>query len=307
MTCFYPLKAFRTLNGGIVFSDHKGGEPLTLPCGQCIGCRIDRSRQWALRCVHEASLHGSENCFITLTYNAENLPPDCGLIKRDFQLFMKNLRQYLKPKKIKFYMCGEYGEKFNRPHYHALIFGHNFDDWLYLFDSPSGEAIYTSPTLEKIWDRGFVTLGHVTFESAAYCARYILKKINGPLADQVDSKTGLKHYERINTFTGEICEVLPEYSSMSRGGRSGRGIAHDWITRYSSDVYPKDFTTVRGNRVRPSRYYDNYLKNIDIDMYDDIKAGRALKAYESEDNTESRLSSKRKICEAQLTNLKRTI
>lgn len=300
MPCFKPMRAVRTPAGDVVFHSaiagwHPGdalpttGEnELVLPCGQCLGCRLERSRQWAMRCLHEAQLNGTNNCFITLTYNPENCPPDGGLIKRDFQLFMKRLRSRYKGKTIKFYHCGEYGDNTNRPHYHALLFGHNFDDWMYLFDSPSGEPIYTSPQLEDIWGLGFVTIGTVSFESAGYVARYCMKKINGKAADVIDEKTGLKPYERINSFTGEIHEVLPEYATMSRGGRTGRGIGWDWIRTYQSDCYPKDFTTIRGLRMRPPKYYDRYIREIDADLYDNIKAMRNMSQCMSPDVTESR-------------------
>lgn len=307
MACFHPLTAYQVPNGEILFHDTGKGRPLKLPCGQCIGCRIDHSRDWAMRCVHEASMH-QDNCFITLTYNPQNMPPDGGLIKRDFQLFMKRLRKSLGSKKIRFYMCGEYGDRNNRPHYHAIIFGYNFDDWMYLFDSPSGEPIYTSPTLEKIWGFGFVTVGTVTYESAAYVARYCLKKVNGKLADQIHPETGLKHYERYNDFTGELVEVLPEYSVMSRGGKNGRGIGYDWIRKYTRDCYPKDFTTIRGVRLPLPRYYDKYLESIDPMMYDDIKEGRIIQMLDmSDDNTPLRLSVREKVKEAQNMQLNRSL
>lgn len=310
MACYKPLQAYREPDGDIVFHD-KGGQPMELPCGRCIGCRLMRSQHWATRIVHEASLH-EDNCFITLTYNPENLPPDGGLIKSDFQKFMKRLRKVYSHKKIRFYHCGEYGDKNNRPHYHAILFGHNFNDWTYLFDSPQGEEIYTSPTLERIWSHGFVTIGTVTRESAGYVARYCVKKINGPQADKVDEKTGLKHYERINSFTGEIIEVIPEYSTMSRGGRGSdgnnlRGIGYTWLNRYKSDVYPKDFTTIRGVRVAPPKTYDMYLKELDPFMYDDIKAGRMLSMSQSEENSELRLRQREKVKEAQNKQLIRSL
>lgn len=327
MGCFKMIDAFQTEDGQIEFND-RGGVPLKLPCGQCIGCRLERSRQWAMRCVHEASLH-KDNCFITLTYSPENLPPDGGLIKSDFQKFMKRLRRKYIPKnpydkndelqkydyekfreehEIKFYQCGEYGDLNNRPHYHAILFGHNFDDWTYLFDSPAGYPIYTSEKLEKIWGLGFVTIGTVTFESAAYVARYIMKKINGPQAEQINEKTDLRYYERFNSFTGEIHEVLPEYSTMSRGGTNGRGIAHNWISRYTTDVYPKDFTTIRGMRMRPPKYYDKYIQGIDPDLYDDIKSAREISMNQkAEEYTESRLKQKEKVTKAKHKQLKRKI
>lgn len=301
MGCFHPITAYQDQQGQIRFDEKKGGDPLKLPCGQCIGCRLERSRQWAMRCTHEASQH-ENNCFITLTYNPENLPPDGGLIKEDFQKFIRSLRKR-SGKRIRYYHCGEYGDRNNRPHYHAILFGYNFDDWTYLFDSPSGEPIYTSPKLEKVWNKGFVTIGTVNFQSAGYVARYCMKKINGLKKDEIDPKTGLKHYERYNDFTGEIIEVLPEYSTMSR--RPGIGI--NWIDRFTRDVYPKDYTTIKGIRMRPPRAYDRYLESIDADMYDDIKAGRKLKEYETDKEKRPALSAQEKVKKAQFNQLKRSI
>jgi hypothetical protein len=303
MPCFHPIEAYQHENGGsLIFSERINHRKIDIPCGQCIGCRIEHSRQWAMRMVHEASMH-SDNCFITLTYNPENLPPDGGLIKKDFQNFMKRLRKHIAPKKVRYYHCGEYGDTNNRPHYHAILFGYNFDDWVYLFDSPSGSPIYTSPTLERIWKYGFVTIGEVTFESAAYCARYVVKKIKGKKADEVDKETGLKPYERINSYTGEISEVLPEYSSMSRRP----GIGYNWISTYRSDCYPKDFTTIRGARMKPPKYYDRYLESIDPEMYDDIKAGRQLEGYLNPDGDRARLPAREQVKLAQSDKLKRSL
>ena len=255
-----------------------------------------------MRCVHEASMH-EDNCFITLTYNPENLPPDGGLRKSDFQKFIKRLRKAIHPNKVRYYHCGEYGDNTNRPHYHAILFGHNFDDWIYLFDSPAGSPIYTSPTLEKIWNKGFVTIGEVNFESSGYVARYCMKKINGPKKDEINPETGLKPYERFDSYSGQIVEVLPEYSTMSRRP----GIGHNWIATYTRDCYPKDFTTIRGMRCKPPKYYDKYIESIDADMYDDIKAGRQLQGYESQDNSVSRLDQRRIVKEAQFKQLKRSL
>jgi len=258
---------------------------------------MQRSAEWALRCVHEASLH-KENCFITLTYNPEHLPPDGGLRKKHFQKFMKRLRKHLGSKKIKFYMCGEYGDKNNRPHYHALLFGHDFLDRVLYGETPSGHPLYMSPTLEKLWGQGYVQVGEVTYESAAYVARYIMKKINGKAKDQVDEETGLKPYERYNDFTGEILPVLPEYTTMSRGGRNGNGIASNWITRFSGDCYPKDYVTINGAKRKLPRYYDEKVKQKNPDMLDSVKAFRAYKGYESKDNTENRLKARESVAKA---------
>jgi hypothetical protein len=308
MPCYKPIDAWKTPTGQVVFYDSPGVQYMQIPCGRCIGCRMKRAESWAMRCVHEAQLH-DENCFITLTYNAENIPPDGGLRKKHFVDFMKRLRKHIHPRKIKFYMCGEYGDKNNRPHYHALIFGYNFPDWVLLpHKSPAGHDLYTSPILEKIWGKGFVQVGDVSYESAAYTARYIMKKQTGPKMEEIDPETGLKPYERVNSFTGEVHEVLPEYNAMSRGGRDGNGLAADWFDQFArTDCYPKDFVHVNGIKRSMPRYYDERLKKVNPDLHDDIKAHRAHKGYESPDNTPERLVTREKIASAKSQSLKRSL
>ena len=130
MTCYHPLECWRVDGQSkLAFVKPREAlirEKLEVPCGQCIGCRLERSRQWAVRCIHEAQLH-KDNCFITLTYNDEHLPSPPSLSVRDFQLFMKRLRKRF-GKGIRFFHCGEYGEKYGRPHYHACLFGFDFPD-----------------------------------------------------------------------------------------------------------------------------------------------------------------------------------
>lgn len=326
MPCYHPLKAFRNVESGdIQFHDKGDCREITLPCGQCTGCRLERSRQWAMRCVNEASLH-KDNCFITLTYNPENLPEDTGLRLKDFQNFMKKLRNIYVPKNpydkdtdksrydafqekhsIRFYHCGEYGDENKRPHYHAILFNHNFPDWVYLRTNSNGSDIYTSPTLEKIWGKGFVQIGTVTFESAAYIARYIMKKINGKFRDKEDPETGLKPYERYKVDKDgvyEKVEVDPEYTTMSRRP----GIGKKWFDKYHKDCYPKDFTMIRNIRCKPPKYYDSLLREHHEELYDDIKAQRELKALEQhEENSPERLKAKEAVKEAQLKQLKRSL
>lgn len=205
MACFKPLIAYRTKGGDITFRQGQGvGLSFSLPCGQCVGCRLERSRQWAMRCLHESQLHKA-NCFVTLTYSDEFLPLDGGLSKRHFQLFIKRLRRAYPNEVIRYFHCGEYGGKTFRPHYHAIIFGLDFDDKILFSDGSN--PVFTSDKLESIWGLGFCTLGAVTFESAAYVARYVMKKVTGHMAE--------KHYERVSTETGEIYQLQPEYITMS--------------------------------------------------------------------------------------------
>lgn len=245
MSCYFPLNAYKAKSNDsskitIVFSRPQSwrGEVLKLPCGQCVGCRLERSRQWAVRCVHEASLY-DKNCFLTLTYNQEHLPQDGSLHLDHFQLFMKRLRKKF-GSGIRFFHCGEYGEKFVRPHYHALLFNHDFDDKRF-FSERNGNKIFTSDILSSLWTNGFSVIGDVTFDSAAYVARYVLKKVTGAAA--------VDHYG----------SRKPEYITMSRRPGIGKG----WFDKFKSDVYPRDSVVVRGHVTRPPRFYDNLFQKID--------------------------------------------
>ena len=298
MPCYHPMQGYRSRADGktIVFNPTHGwvDRPLTIPCGQCVGCRLERSRQWAVRCVHEASLH-EDNCFITLTYNNESLPEDGSLNKKHFQDFMKRLRKKYKNKKIRYYHCGEYGDKNFRPHYHAIIFGLQFDDQK-LFTVNNGEKLYTSEKLEKLWPFGFSTIGTVTFESAAYVARYVMKKVNG--------KNAKNHYERVDSNTGEIYSLVPEYNTMSRRP----GIAAGWFDKYKDDVYPSDNIHLREKTFRPPKFYDKMYEHLMPNEMEKIKMQRMKNMQKHvKDNTAERLAVKEQVKHAQLNKLIRSI
>lgn len=299
MACYFPLTAYkdkqRDAKTCIVFSRPKSwkGEVLNLPCGQCIGCRLERSRQWAVRCMHEASLF-SDNSFLTLTYDDDHLPAGNSLVVSDFQDFMKRLRKSIAPRRVRYYHCGEYGEETKRPHYHALLFNHDFSDKKF-FTERGGNRIYTSESLSGLWPFGFSVIGEVTFESAAYVARYILKKVTGDSAPE--------HYG----------DRKPEYTTMSRRPGIGKG----WFEKYSSDVYPADRVIVRGSISRPPRFYDDLLHKQDpstlaflkikrekdaVHFVKDVYNGREI--YES-DSSMRRLACKAEVKAAQIKMLKR--
>lgn len=276
-------------------------EPLRLPCGQCIGCRLDRSQHWATRLMHESRSHET-NSFITLTYEDEYLPPDGSLYKSHFQKFMKRLRKQ-SDAKLKFFHCGEYGasDKTLRPHYHAILFGMDFPD-KQLFTVRNEIPVYTSDRLTDIWGMGFTTCGDVTYESCAYVARYTLKKINGHQADIPDPETGLRPYDRVHAYTGEIIEVLPEYATQSNG------LGKDFIKKYTRDVYDNDMVVINGKKTRPPRYYDNYYESIEPEDMEAIRADRInrFQAFAS-DNTRHRLRQRKTVKEAQTKTLQRHI
>jgi len=255
-------------------------------CGRCIGCRLERSRQWAVRCMHEASLH-EDNCFITLTYSDKYLPAFGSLEVRAFQLFMKRLRRKVE-RKVRFYHCGEYGDELGRPHYHALLFGMDFAD-KYPWAERSGNMAWRSADLESLWKFGQSEIGSVTFESAAYVARYIMKKITGKAAED--------HYRRVDVLTGEISQIQPEYSTMSRRPGIGRG----WIEKYVSDVYPSDEVISRGRPAKPPRYYDSYFGTQDPDGLLEVQKERTRRR-DRENETPERLSV-REVCTTARLNL----
>jgi hypothetical protein len=303
------------LKNEISFNECPDSNKISIPCGQCIGCRLERSRQWAMRCMHEAQLH-EENCFITLTYNDKHLPKDYSLNHRHFQLFLKRLRKNIAPKRIRFYMAGEYGSKFGRPHYHAAIFGWSPKDKTLLKRTGSGSIIYKSEELADCWkirtpgtrqyeSLGYSSVGDVTFESAAYIARYIVSKQTGNLDPN--------HYNWCDRQTGEIHYLKPEYNKMSLRPMSGiigdpGGIGAEWYKKFKSDVYPHDYVVVRGKKMRPPKYYDKLYKNDNPFEYDEITYKREISAKLNPDNHDpKRLDAKRQILESRLSLLKRTL
>lgn len=293
MPCYHPLTAYRKIGAynpvtgrwPLTFKKEEGHafDVVSVPCGQCIGCRLERSRQWAIRCVHEAALH-DENTFLTLTYNDTNLPLGGSLNVRDVQLFLKRLRKRFSGNHIRFFQCGEYGELLNRPHHHMIVFGFDFPDKEF-WQKRNGCILYRSKELEKLWPFGYSTIGGVTFESAAYVARYITKKITGDNAEE--------HYQGRS----------PEYITMSRRP----GIGREWAEKYIKDIYPHDYLVIRkGIKARPPRYYDNIYDVIDTDDMQRIKKQRIKKIKENaKEYTEERLNVKEKIQEIKLKRLVR--
>lgn len=268
--------------------------PITVPCGRCVGCRLERSRQWAVRCMHEAQMH-ERTSFITLTYSKKNLPADGSLDVKHWQDFAKRLRKKKGP--FKFYHCGEYGDSNYRPHYHAAIFGIDWveDRKLYTI-TKQGNRLFTSAELDETWQKGNVWIGNLSFESAAYVARYIMKKVNG---DQAEA-----HYQWTDRTTGEIFTLKPEYTTMSRRP----GLGSTWFEKYYTDVFPSDEVIIRGRSMRPPKYYDSLLEKRDPLLFKKIKAKRKKEATKYEDdNTYTRLIAKEKVKLAEVASLSRNI
>lgn len=219
-----------------------------------------------------------ESCFITLTFSPEAMAKrnkPASLDVTEFQRFMKRLRK--KYGKVRFFHCGEYGEKNKRPHYHALLFGLDFKD-KELFSQREGVRLYTSESLSELWPHGFSTIGDVTFESAAYVARYVMKKVRGEGAES--------HYSQwFDPITGEITEVVPEYATMSRKP----GIGYEWFQEYKSDVFPHDYCVVRGHEVKPPRYYETLLSEEELAEVKEKRRKELPEVYDRYDERMDRL------------------
>lgn len=303
MPCYRPVKAWygNLLHSGkreIVFSRGQAQSciDLSLPCGTCVGCRLEKARQWAMRCRDEASLY-QENCFVTLTISPEKLKEHGKSLDHSvFQKFMKRLRKDAGGQMIRFFMCGEYGSKTGRPHYHSLLFNYNFKDRVFFKVTASGEKVDRSATLERLWPYGYSSVGDVTFGSAAYVARYHLKKVGNPVTDN--------HY--LDKSTGEL--LRPEYIRMSRGSsvRGTGGIARGWYDRFKSDVYPLDRRVINGVDTKPCKYYDTLHERESAESFEKIKLSR-IRRVDKKDNTEERLAVKEEVKVAQVRSLKTSL
>lgn len=239
-----------------------GFEFLTIPCGHCIECRLKYSRHWATRCCLEASEH-EHNYFLTLTYDDDHLPVDqflafdpatgevnglrqsSPLRPRDVQLFLKRLREAWSRKHgcedIRFFLSGEYGSHTMRPHYHMIAFNLPIFDLVQYKKNFRGEILFNSAEIQELWSHGYVVIGEVTFDSAAYVARYILKKQTGPGSAGFYESQGL----------------FPEFSRMSRRP----GLARQYYDRESGRIYQYDqIILTDGNglpkKVKPPAYFD---------------------------------------------------
>lgn len=200
------------------------------------------------------------NCFLTLTYNDECLPRDGSLDKRHLQLFFKRARKRFGS--FRYYACGEYGDRTFRPHYHAAIFGQDFAHDRRKHKVEGGFTYYVSPSLAATWSLGHVLIGELSFESAAYVARYCTKKAYGSKAHA--------NYTVVDYDTGRIGERLPEFALMSRRP----GIGATWFARWGGQVYPRDSVVVRGAVARPPRYYDKLQESVSPEMMERLKRTR---------------------------------
>jgi len=232
---------------------------------------------------------------VTLTYDDQHLPVGGSLCYPDFQRFMRRVRKSFR-ERVRFYMAGEYGERTFRPHFHALLFGVDFPDREFLFFSGSGAKIFKSSRLSGLWPFGFSSVGDVTFESAAYVARYVMKKITGDAAAE--------HYRRVDLGTGEVFQLVPEFNRMSLKP----GIGGLWLDRFQADVFPHDRVVVRGREGKPPKYYFRRLEKMAPEVHARLlRKRRRDMARGAKDRTPERLAAREVVAAAQVKMLRRSV
>ena len=225
-----------------------------VPCGGCLSCRLQKATEWSVRCSHQYSTSNQVGCFLTLTYSDENLPEGGVLVRRHIQLFMKRLRKHLYGNSggpLKYFCCGEYGDKNLRPHYHLIIFGYDFPegrDRLENYQKSSSSKFklrIKNKLLDRLWTYGHYSIGELSYESAKYVASYSLKKSIG-------------HQTEVNG--------VKEFIGCSQG------LGKDWLLKNINDVYKNDYVVVKTSKstfkMRPPRYYDRLLKKYDKENFD---------------------------------------
>jgi len=283
MSCQAPITAYRPAIGGPVrFNSPKDGRAymqIKLPCGACILCREEHARQWAVRITHEATQH-AENSFITLTYSNENLPEHNSLRYEDLQKFWRRLRRQLRKRhgkafKLRYYAVGEYGDKTQRPHYHACVFGYAFtENRIIIRESPT--LLWTTEELREAWGYGHVSIGALTFETARYTASYVTKKLRSR-----------QQYVRVDEETGELIPLEQPRSFCSLKPALSTG----WLEKYGNQVYDHDRVVINGSPQKPPKYYDGWMKKQDEKKIEEIKEKRIVRANankESESETRAR-------------------
>lgn len=246
------------------FQDSKGNEVhrFLLPCGKCIGCKLDRAKTWALRCMHEVRFH-NESCWLTLTYNDDRLPrsPENGhsvLCRKDLQKFIKRLRKA--GHKFKYFGCGEYGDTTGRSHYHLILFGYRPKDLVPYKESSEGYQLYNSDYLEKKWKNGFVVIADVSFDTAGYTARYSMKK----------------HFKTEIINPNEL--IVKPFLCMSTKPAIGK----EYFETYGDNIFENDkcvyYRLSEKYETKPPRYYQKLLEQNNPVLLEQVKEKRLERA-----------------------------
>lgn len=294
MACYHPTTVYRMHPGpGISFTEIPGrtGSHLEIPCGYCIGCRLERARQWSVRIMHEAQMH-DKSSFLTLTYDDDHLPEDFSLDHSDIQRFMKRMRKRYVGRNLRYFVCGEYGDTTHRPHYHMCLFGLDFAESRRKYSENRGNTLYSDDHLDDLWSMGSCQIGQLTIQSASYVSRYVV------------NKQYQQDYEAVDESTGEVYVRKPPYCAMSLRP----GIGRTWIEKYHSEVYDNgaDRCFADGKHHRPPRYYDKVVENVLGKNIDNLREKRVANADKnSHNNTTERLAVRERVKKASIKQLMR--
>lgn len=285
MACNFPRRGYQRKPGSPVFFgdqvriDQPGIPAIAVPCGKCLGCQMQKSGEWAMRCWHEAQMH-ELNSFVTLTYDDKHLPVGGVLDVQAPVLFVRRVHERVS-NAVRYFLCGEYGKE-KRPHYHALLFGLDFADRVEWKRGPGGDQIYRSKLLESLWPYGFSSVGSLTFESAAYVARYCTKKVG---VVNAAPPGGVSEFTRMS--------LRP-------------GIGARWLRSFQEDVYPFGKVTREGREFKAPRYYDKLYRRGDEPRFSKLQELRKRELV-GVDQSPARLRAREEIMKARGKLLKRDL
>lgn len=262
-----------------------------IPCGKCIGCRLDYSKTWATRAMLEA-MQWEENYFITLTYDDKHKPynwqmPDLEtgqiytdpgnwngyLNPDDMKHFMYRLRtdyaRKFKHRGIRMMYCGEYGEDTKRPHYHAILFNMPIpaNELKVYKQTYTKDFLYTWDWLTEEWGKGNVIIAEVTWNTCAYVARYMCKKQKGPTSSEYYASRG----------------QTPEFMRVS----NRPGLARQYYEEHKKEIYAGDELIIKGRNgkpvcIKPPKYFDNLFKEFNKEYMEELKERRSEACQTSE-------------------------
>lgn len=278
MACYHPMlakqygftasgapnyKIIRKASFGI--SDLESDDMIEVPCGKCIGCRLDYSRQWADRLMLELD-HSKRALFLTLTYDDENLRvAGAGyptLVPHDMVLFVRRLRRAYPDREVRYFYSGEYGDKTFRPHYHGIFFDlelGDIKDLSFYKNNRDGSPLYISENLTALWGLGYVVIGSVSWHTCAYVARYVLKKLGGDAAEVYTDRDMVKPFSRQSRRPGIAGYFLQENPDF-----------------LDTHLFIKDIETVRPvKRITAPKYILKKLEKVAPEWYASIKEERA--------------------------------
>lgn len=291
MRCTSPITAWESPSGGSpILSPWSGvelGREFLIGCGKCLGCQLDRSSSWATRAVHESRYFDALS-FLTLSWADAHMPANPEDARHELRKFVMRVRKMFGPG-LRFFGCMELGERFSRPHAHFCVYGEAFtEDAEPVAKSKTGNVLWRSPVLERLWTGGFSWVGEFSAESAAYVARYCVKKADQP------SSVSLAH-----PVTGEVVDWPTVYRPFYPL-RPALGVR--FVDEFPQDCW-SGLRARGGARIRTPRAYSKRLERLDPARYDERKSetiAAVTAARDLHEESPARLAVKAEVMRARL-------